>query len=195
MTIAPRLEQLRQGFRKYLNPLMLTMWRLGLGAWFNAWPEVSGRIMVITHTGRKTGRRRRTPVNYAMVDDELYCVAAFGPIADWYRNIRVNPNVEVWLPDGWWAGVVEDVSDGEKRLPLMRQVMIGSGFAARVAGLNPYTMSDEELDKATARYRLIRVRRIAARTGRGGPGDLAWSWPLATLVLLPLALRRRGCGR
>jgi deazaflavin-dependent oxidoreductase (nitroreductase family) len=191
-TLEPRLEQLRQGFRKYLNPFMLGMWRLGLGAWFNAWPEVSGRVMVITHTGRKTGRPRRTPVNFAMVDDELYCLAAFGGVSDWYRNMLANPHVEVWLPDGWWVGAAEDVSDCKERLPLVRQVMIGSGFAARVAGLNPYTMSDEDLEKATATYRLVHIRRTQARTGPGGPGDLAWVWPVAAMVLLPLAIFRRG---
>jgi len=190
-TLDPRMEQLRQGFRRYLNPFMLSLFRLGLAWWFNVWPAVSGRVMVITHTGRKTGAKRRTPVNYAIVDDELYCVAGFGPIADWYRNILKDPHVEVWLPDGWWAGVAEDVSDCEERLRLMRQVMVGSGFAARVAGLNPYTMSDEELDRATATYRLVRIRRTEARTGPGGPADLAWVWPLVAMILLPLALRRR----
>jgi deazaflavin-dependent oxidoreductase (nitroreductase family) len=193
MTILdPRVEEgLRRGFKNYLNPFMLTIWRLGLGRWFNVWPDVSGRVMVITHVGRRSGAARRTPVNYAIVGGDIYCVAAFGSIAHWYLNIRANPNVEVWLPDGWWAGTAEDVSDDPRRLFLMRQVLIGSGFAARVAGINPYTIGDAELDATTARYRLIRIRRTEARTGSGGPGDLAWVWPVATIILLPLVLFRR----
>jgi deazaflavin-dependent oxidoreductase (nitroreductase family) len=191
-TIDPRAEeQLRQGFKKYLNPFMLTLWRLGLGWWFNVWPQVSGRIMVITHTGRKTGVLRRTPVNYAIVNGEVYCLAGFGSRSDWYRNIVAHPDVVVWLPDGWWAGVAEENTDAAARLPLMRQVLIGSGFAAYVAGLDPIHMTDEELDQATARYPLIHIRRTEARTGPGGPGGLAWVWPLATTILLPLALSRR----
>lgn len=185
------LEQLRQGFKKYLNPFMMTMWRLGLGEWFNIWPQVSGRVMVITHIGRKTGATRRTPVNYAIVDGEVYCLAGFGSISDWYRNILAHPHVEVWLPDGWWAGTAEEVSDCERRLPIMRAVMIGSGFVAYVAGLNPRRMTDAELDKVTANYRLIHIRRTEARTGPRGPGDLAWVWPVATMVLLPLVFLRR----
>lgn len=193
MTILdPRVEEsLRRGFKKVLNPFMLTIWRLGLGPWFNVWPDVSGRVVVITHIGRKSGAARRTPVNYAIVGGDIYCVAAFGAISDWYRNIRANPNVEVWLPDGWWAGTAEDVSDDPRRLLLMRQVMIGSGFAARVAGINPYAIGDAELDATTAKYGLIRIRRSEARTGPGGPGDLAWVWPVATIILLSLALFRR----
>ena len=183
-------ERLRQGF-KYFNRFMLLMWRLGLGRWINAWPEVGGRIMVITHIGRKTGKKRHTPVNYTIVDGEIYCTVGFGPISDWYRNIIAHPEVEVWLPDGWWAGVGEEITDPEKRLPILRQVLIDSGFAARAAGINPRTMPDEALNAATAPYRLIHIRRTHALTGADGPGDLAWIWPLATMILLPLALRRR----
>ncbi len=99
----PQTEaRLRHGFGHYLNPFMLLMWRLGLGVWFNWWPAVSGRVLVIVHRGRKTGRRRYAPVNYACVEGELYCVAGFGPVTHWYRNVRAHPQVEVWTPEGWW---------------------------------------------------------------------------------------------
>jgi deazaflavin-dependent oxidoreductase (nitroreductase family) len=196
-TMTPQLEEkLRQGF-KYFNKFMLLMWRLGLGRWVNFWPEVGGQIMVLTHTGRKTGLTRRTPVNYALVDGEIYCTAGFGHLSDWYRNIIADPKVELWLPDGWWAGVAEEIDDPATRLPLLRAVLIGSGFAAYAAGLNPRSMSDEALDAATADYRLLHIRRTEARTGPDGPGDLAWFWPLSTLILAWLLLRRckRGCQR
>lgn len=175
-------QQLRQGFKSF-NPFMLTLWRLGLGSWLNLWPEVGGRIMVLTHIGRKTGVRRRTPVNYAEIDGDLYCTAGFGQISDWYRNIRANPQVEVWLPNGWWAGVVKEITGQPGALAIMRQVLINSGFAAHAAGINPVTMSDSDLQAATASYRLLHIQRTAACTGQGGPGELAWIWPLATLIL------------
>ncbi|GAB4526814.1 MAG: hypothetical protein Kow0063_01430 [Anaerolineae bacterium] len=192
MTITdPRTEErLRQGFKQF-NRFMMLMWRLGLGPWLNVWPEVGGRIMVITHTGRKTGIRRRTPVNYTIADGEIYCTAGFGSISDWYRNILANPQVEVWLPDGWWAGVAEEVTDDKTRIPLLRQVLIDSGFAARAAGIDPVGMTNAELAAATQSYRLIHIRRTEARTGPGGPGDLSWIWPLTTMILLPLVLLRR----
>jgi len=195
MTVDPRLEeQLRQGF-KYFNRFMLLMWRLGLGPLLNMGPSLAGRYMVITHTGRKSGKKRRTPVNYALVDDDVYCVAGFGSASDWYRNIIANPQVEVWLPDGWWAGIAEEVIHPEARLPLLREVLIGSGFAAYAAGVDPRQMTDEALEAATKEYRLVRIRRVAARTGKDGPGDLAWAWPLLVMVLLPLVfLRKPGRG-
>jgi deazaflavin-dependent oxidoreductase (nitroreductase family) len=170
---------------------MLTMWRLGMGKWFRVCPEISGNVLVLTHIGRKTGVKRYQPLNYAIVDEDIYCIAAFGGISDWYHNIRANPNIEVWLPDGWWAGVAEDVSDSPVRTPLIRQIMIGSGFVAYVAGLNPHKMTDEEIDAESKGYRLLRIRRNTARTGFGGPGDVEWVWHLATVILLGWVIFRR----
>jgi deazaflavin-dependent oxidoreductase (nitroreductase family) len=190
MTPDPRLEeQLRQGF-KYLNRFMLLMWRLGMGTMLNMGPGMAGRYMVITHTGRKSGMKRRTPVNYALVDDEVYCTAGFGSVSDWYRNILANPQVEVWLPDGWYAGVAEEVTHPEARLPLLREVLIAGGFASYAAGVDPKQMTDEELDAATKEYRLIHIRRVAARTGQDGPGDLVWVWPVLVSILSLLLLIR-----
>src|SRR4029450_1428057 len=176
---------------KYFNRFMLLMWRLGLGPSMSAYPDVGGRIMVIAHTGRKSGAVRRSPVNYAVVDDELYCTAGFGKGTDWYRNIVAHPNVEVWMPDGWWSGVAEDVTDDPRRLPLLRQVLIGSGVVAPAFGIDPKTMRDDALDAVTKEYRLIHIRRTAACTGPGGPGDLhpaaagvARAAPAAPAVLL-----------
>jgi len=182
-------QSIRLGF-KYLNRLMVLLWRLGLGPAINRWPSVGGRVMVIRHTGRRSGRRYRTPVNYAVVDQEIYCAAGFGSDSDWYLNLRDNPEVEVWLPDGWWAGIAEEVTDERLRLPLLRQVLIASGLAARAAGIDPHAMTNEELDAATRSYRLIRIHRTRACTGPGGPGDLAWFWQIATcLLILALLLR------
>ncbi|HLE51763.1 MAG TPA: nitroreductase family deazaflavin-dependent oxidoreductase [Anaerolineales bacterium] len=187
-TIQSTQERLQQFF-KYLNRFMLLMWRLGFGSYMNR-PELSGRIMVLTHNGRKTGLRRQTPVNFAIVDGEVYCVAGFGRGSDWYRNLLAEPRVDVWLPKGWWAGIAEDISDSPRRIQIIRQVMIASGFAARLAGIDPLRMSDEELADASASYPLVHIRRTEARTGLGGPGDLAWVWPWTTVILLILLLFR-----
>lgn len=137
---------------------MLLLWRSGLGRWVNAWPAVGGRIMVIGQTGRNSGLRRWTPVNYAMVNGDVYCTAGFGAHSDWYRNLLANPQVELWLPGGRRHGWAEDISGCEQHVHLLRQVLIASGFAAYLAGINPRSISDEGLRKATADYRLVRIR-------------------------------------
>ncbi len=192
--LSPAEETLRQTF-KVFNRFMLLLWRLGLGGMVNAWPDVGGRIMVLVHTGRRSGKRRLQPLNYAVVDDALYCVAGFGPVSDWYRNVLAQPQVEVWLPDGWWSAEAQDVSDVPGRLPLVRQVIIASGFAGRLAGLDARHMPDADLDRLTQSYRLLRLRRTLPRTGLSGPGDLAWLWQAATVVFAALWLRGRQAGR
>ena len=185
MTIeSPQVEAALKRSFKWLNRFMMLMWRLGLGKLLNAWPTWGGRIMVLTHTGRKTGLRLRTPLNYAPVNGEIYCISGFGRKSDWYRNVQANPSVEIWLPDGWWAGVVEEIAHPDRRLQLLREVLIASGFAGRLAGLNPYTMSDEALDIATPDYRILHIQRTQALTGDGGPGDLTWLWPPVIMGLL-----------
>jgi deazaflavin-dependent oxidoreductase (nitroreductase family) len=188
-TIPASENALRQGF-KYLNRFMVMMFRLGTGP--AIWqPAPVGKIMVITHTGRKSGLTRRTPVNFAILDGEIYCTAGFGAGSDWYRNILANPQVEVWLPGGWWEGTAEDISGHANRLDILRQVLINSGFAARAEGIDPHKITGEELARLTAAYRLVRIHRTAPRTGPGGPGDLAWVWQGVVLFLLGLLLLRR----
>lgn len=182
---------LRRGF-KSVNRFMLLLWRLGFGSWLNAAPGILGRYMVIIHTGRKSGRTYRTPVNYIELDGDLYCTAGFGAVSDWYRNLIANPAGEVWLPNGWYAVKAEDVSAADNALWIMRQVLIASAFAARAAGIDPQRMSDAALQQATRDYRLLRLTRGSARTGPGGPGDLAWVWPATVMAGLLLWLVQRG---
>lgn len=149
-----QMNTLRRVFHA-MNPFMVFMLRIGLGWMMNIWPEVSGRIMVIKHRGRKSGKEYLTPVNYAVVDGEIYCTAGFGSISDWYRNMLANPNVELWLPEGKRKARAEDISDSPKRLFLMRQVIIGSGFAGPLFGVDQKKLNDEQLDAVTREYRLV----------------------------------------
>jgi deazaflavin-dependent oxidoreductase (nitroreductase family) len=182
------LDALRQSFRQ-MNRGMVLLFRLGLGRLMNAWPSVGGRILVITHVGRRSGRRYRTPVNYAEHQHSLYCVAAFGARTDWYRNALADPLLEVWLPDGRWICEAKDATNEAGRLDLVRAVLITSGFAAPLFGLHPRAMTDEELAEVTDSYRLLRLSRREPLPG--GAGDLAWIWPTGFgLLVVALAIRR-----
>jgi deazaflavin-dependent oxidoreductase (nitroreductase family) len=181
-----RLRVIFKGF----NRLMMLIWRLGLGRWGNG-TKYGGYVMVIKHTGRKSGLTRYTPVNYAEVNGDVYCTAAFGEKADWYRNLCEQPEVELWLPDGRWAGTAEDVTEAENRGDLLRKVIVASGFAGPLFGVNPRHLSDQDFDELAGKYRMIKIDKTEPLTGPGGPGDLAWIWPLATFLFGWLLLRRR----
>jgi len=169
---------------KVFNRFMILLWKLGLADWINLWPSVFGQFMVITHTGRKTGFRRLTPVNYAIIDGEIYCCSGFGVSADWYRNILSNPTVEVWLTEGRWIGEAKDVSDDPNFPFILREVLRASGFAAPLFGVDPKKLNNEQFIKLTKSYRLIHISRLDEKTGRDGPGELAWIWPLIAVILL-----------
>jgi len=149
-----QMNTLRRVFHA-MNPFMVFMLRIGMGWMLEIMPSVSGRIMVIKHRGRKSGREYLTPVNYTVVDGGVYCTAGFGSVSDWYRNIMARPDIEILLPKGWRRAKAEDVTTSPRRVFLMRQVIIGSGFAGQLFGVNPKKLNDEQLDVVTKDYRLV----------------------------------------
>jgi deazaflavin-dependent oxidoreductase (nitroreductase family) len=150
-----QMRGLRRAFHA-MNRFMVWLWKLGLGPLLNSWPAVGGRMLVIEHRGRKSGKRYLTPVNYVLVEGEVYCTAGFGPGCDWYRNIMAEPRVRLWLPQGWRAAQAADESDSPRRVQLLRQVIIASGFAGPLLGVDPHKYSDEQLTDVAKDYRLVR---------------------------------------
>jgi deazaflavin-dependent oxidoreductase (nitroreductase family) len=153
-------EQLN-GLRRFfhgMNHFMVFMLRLGLGRMCEWWPEGFGRIMVIENRGRRSGKRYKTPVNFASIDGDVYCLAGFGPRTDWYQNILADPNVKLWLPKGKRNAHASEASDSPQRLQLLRQVIIGSGFAGPLMGVDQRKLSDEQLDALTRDYRLVQFQ-------------------------------------
>jgi hypothetical protein len=148
-------RRLRSFFRQ-LNRFMLWMWRVGLGRWINAWPAVGGRIMVVTHRGRRSGRLYRTPLNYAPSGRRSTAPLVSGPAATGIELIAT--------PQGGVARALVRIAGRgnlDDRAPA-RQVLIASGFAAYLAGINPRRVKDEELERRAHGYRLVRIRPIGS---------------------------------
>ena len=49
-------------------------------------------LLLLEHKGRKTGRKRTTPVGYRSLDGVIHLIPTRGEKADWLRNIRANPD-------------------------------------------------------------------------------------------------------
>jgi deazaflavin-dependent oxidoreductase (nitroreductase family) len=78
------------GLRRRLWRLPIHLYGMGLG------PLLSHRIMLLTHTGRVSGRPRRAVIEIVQHDEHGYVAASgFGPRADWYRNVIATPDVTV----------------------------------------------------------------------------------------------------
>ena len=65
------------------------LYRLGLGKLFGNY------ILILSTTGRKTGKTRRTPVEYFFHEGQYYIISGFGEQPDWYQNIQENPLVTI----------------------------------------------------------------------------------------------------
>ncbi len=150
-----QLDRLRRFFHG-MNHFMVFMLRIGLGRLCDIWPAVTGRIMAIRHRGRKSGKEYITPVNYAVVDDQIYCTAGFGARTDWYRNLLADPCVELWLPQGRRMARARDVSDSPNRVALLRAITIASGFAGPLLGVDQKKLTDEQMERIGKEYRLVR---------------------------------------
>ncbi len=165
---------LRQVFRYINRYFMVPVFRLGLGGFMGN--PFTGYIMVLQTTGRKSGRRRYAPVNYAILDGNVYCLAGFGHLADWYRNLRAQPEVELLMPGGAVAGRAEEVADPDEKLCAARQILKNGGFAGFAMGFNPFTVPDSTVRAALEGVPVICIRPHGVASGAGDPGG--WLWVL-----------------
>jgi deazaflavin-dependent oxidoreductase (nitroreductase family) len=119
----------RLGFR-----LPIQFYRLGLGG------LLGNRFLMLTHTGRKSGLERRTVlevVRYDKTTTTFIVAAGFGPESDWYRNIRLHPQVMVQCGRRCWemvANFVTPEQSGEELLVYARRYPLALRELARFMG-------------------------------------------------------------
>ncbi len=78
----------------------------------------SSSTLLLTTTGRKSGRPIAIPLFYAAEGDRLYIVASFGGNDEppgWYRNLLANPAVEVEVSGRKGAYRAKSLSPEEAR--------------------------------------------------------------------------------
>jgi deazaflavin-dependent oxidoreductase (nitroreductase family) len=166
----------------FLNKFfMVPLFRLGFGPFIGN--PLTGYIMVLKVIGRKTGRVRYTPVNYALMDGRIYFLSGFRKVADWYRNLRAHPTLEVILPGGVVSGAAVEIDDPAVRLPAARRILKNAGFAGFFEGYNPFTISDAELLRKTADIPLLCIQPDGLGSGASDPGGWAWVGMPVSLLL------------
>ncbi|EHR50566.1 deazaflavin-dependent nitroreductase family protein [Saccharomonospora marina XMU15] len=57
-------------------------------------PRLPGFAM-LTHTGRRSGRRYRIPLNVFRVGDDYVIALTYGPDADWVKNVLATGGCEL----------------------------------------------------------------------------------------------------
>ena len=90
---------------KNIQKIHRVLYAIGLG------PLVGRIILLLTTTGRRSGKKRVTPLQYEMIGSDYYVGAARGMQADWVRNIQSDPHVEVRVGGKSFCAHAEVVND------------------------------------------------------------------------------------
>jgi deazaflavin-dependent oxidoreductase (nitroreductase family) len=93
---------------KNIQKIHRVLYSIGLG------PLIGRIILLLTTTGRRSGLKRVTPLQYEMIGDDYYVGAARGTKADWVRNIQSYPQVEVRVGAKQFQGTAEVVTAPSK---------------------------------------------------------------------------------
>jgi deazaflavin-dependent oxidoreductase (nitroreductase family) len=75
-------------------------------------------MILVTHTGRKSGRRITTPLVHTRDGDDVVIIASKAGADEhplWYLNMKADPNVHVELGDDSFDAVARVLEDGEER--------------------------------------------------------------------------------
>ena len=90
---------------KNIQKIHRLLYAIGLG------PLIGRIILLLTTTGRKSGMKRVTPLQYELIGSDYYVGAARGLMADWVRNIQTDPHVEVRVGARHFSANAEVVND------------------------------------------------------------------------------------
>jgi deazaflavin-dependent oxidoreductase (nitroreductase family) len=130
----------------------LVLYRLGLGG------LIGKSTLVLTTTGRRTGRPRSTPVNYWEAGGVFYVIAGSGTHADWYRNLIARPEVEVQVGRRRLKAIASPLTDPrEKTHALWLFGQASPGTAERYFGIRRGA-TEEELVALAEQRAVVAIR-------------------------------------
>jgi hypothetical protein len=73
---------------------------------------MSHRVMLITFTGRKTGKRYTTPISYMRDGETVSCIT----MSQWWKNIPTGSSVTVRLRGRDYVGTTEIIRENPQAL-------------------------------------------------------------------------------
>jgi deazaflavin-dependent oxidoreductase (nitroreductase family) len=99
--------------------------------------NVQGReVLLLTTTGRKTGKKRTTPLGFFMEGSNYIITASnagFDSNPGWFHNLRMNPHVTIEVKDRQIEAEAEIAKPGKRAL-------LWSQLISRAPGYANYTM-------------------------------------------------------
>ncbi len=93
---------------------------------------VGRNVLILTTTGRRTGRQRSTPLFFVRDGGDYIVIASNGGedrLPGWWHNIRANPGVEIEVGRSRIACRAERVSGAEIPVLMAKLDRVYSGYA------------------------------------------------------------------
>ena len=179
------------GWRRALFKWPVYLWRLGLA------PFIGHHMVLISHTGRKSGLPRHTMTELHTIAGRKYAPSGFGRRSQWVRNIEVDPRVTIQTAAGTESVLARRVVDEGEILSLMEAIEQRSKFFYNhyldALGIKP---NENDILAKKDRIYWFRFDPRDVPTPPPLPADLTWLWLVAVvpvfLVLLARWLDRNG---
>ncbi|MFF1510417.1 nitroreductase family deazaflavin-dependent oxidoreductase [Streptomyces sp. NPDC058326] len=153
MRPAPRRPRRPSGWRRHLARLPIHLYRGGLG------PLFGGRLLLLIHTGRKSGRSREVVLEVVRHGPGGWTVASgFGPDAQWYRNLRRTPAATIQFGRRYHAVVAEFLPPEEGGLIMVEYARRHPRAARALCRFMGFTADGSEASYRAAGERIPFVR-------------------------------------
>ncbi|MFX0113974.1 MAG: nitroreductase family deazaflavin-dependent oxidoreductase, partial [Candidatus Hodarchaeota archaeon] len=97
-----------------------------------------GRFMcLLHHKGRKSGKKRITPLNLLRIEGVIRILSGRGKRAHWFRNVEANPD-DVWVQVGFRKFPVRTkILDPAESEQFCRWYVENNHWTKRMIGWNP----------------------------------------------------------
>ena len=143
---------------KNIQKIHRLLYAIGLG------PLIGRIILLLTTTGRKSGLKRVTPLQYEEIDGKYYLGAARGLEADWVRNIQADSSVKVRVKSSSFQGQAEVVTDLARiadfiEVRLQRHPFMVGTIMQKAHGL-PKHPNREQLEKLAEKEALVIITPV-----------------------------------
>jgi len=126
-----------------------------------------GRIfLILTTKGRKSGKKRRTPLEYHRIEGIITIFSGRGEDAGWMKNMRVHPD-SLMVRHGFhrFKPHIEFVSNEDQKLEIMKWYVVNHGKSAKMLfGWNPKTDDPETIDFANL-LKLLSIVKLERLNG------------------------------
>jgi len=131
-------------------------------------PLFSGFVLLLTTTGRKTGKARQTPLEYRIEPETggYIVMAGWGGKTDWYRNARANPQVQVQVGRLRFRAVAEPLPEEDVSAWLIHVAKVNPRALRMFSrwAREPLDGSETGLRRAAKHFPSLRLRPVDAKS-------------------------------